>query len=78
MTVSEAIKILRNEIACVKRTSCNRKECANCDLVMVEQDILDAYEMAIDALQSPWYVAEPFYKVKIRNTQSTNPLTWKE
>ena len=51
MTNNEAIKILRNEIKCVMRHDCNRSECSACDLVMNEEDILEAYEVAIDALR---------------------------
>ena len=51
MTNSEAIRILCNEIKCVKRPDCERSGCGMCDLAMNEEDILEAYEIAIDALR---------------------------
>lgn len=51
MTRKEAINVLKNEIQCVLRDSCERSECASCDLVMPIERILSAYDMAIAALQ---------------------------
>ena len=34
MTREEAINVLENEKKCVLRDSCERSECASCDLVM--------------------------------------------
>lgn len=49
MTTEKAIKVLQTEILCVKR-DCARIECAKCDLVLEQSDILTAYDMAISAL----------------------------
>lgn len=57
MTREEAIKVLETEIACVKRDSCARIECANCDLVMLTEDILTAFDMAISALRSQEWIS---------------------
>lgn len=51
MTREEAITVLENEVKCVLRDSCERSECASCDLVMPVEKILSAYDMAISALQ---------------------------
>ena len=51
MTPQQAIEVLKTEIQCVRNKNCDRSECKNCHLVMQEQDILEAYEMAIQALE---------------------------
>lgn len=51
MTRKEAINVLKNEIKCVLRNSCERIECASCELVMPIEQILSAYDMAISALR---------------------------
>lgn len=58
MTPEEAIKIIKNEIKCVE-TDCIRSECRDCPLVMSEQDILTALNMAIEALGKPYYRGKP-------------------
>lgn len=52
VTKYEAIDILKNEIACVKGNDgkCDR-DCFHCDLVLPEEEILEAYDMAINALE---------------------------
>ncbi len=52
MTKKEVIKILLNEQRCVKRASndaCDR-ECGHCDLILEDCQILEAYQIAIEAL----------------------------
>lgn len=58
MTREEAIKILENEKACVNRANkndyCNR-DCYNCELVKTDTEILNALDMAIQAIeQTKW------------------------
>ena len=63
MTNEQAIKIIQTEIECVKRPDCNRLECAYCDLAMRDEDILTAYEMAIEALRKgaeAWRGKKPY------------------
>ena len=51
MTNIMAISILENEIKCVKRANqCNR-DCANCDLILKDSEIINAYEKAIHSLK---------------------------
>lgn len=64
MTRKEAINVLKNEIQCVLRDSCERSECASCDLVMPIERILSAYDMAIVALQEQ------------EERENPKPLTW--
>ena len=52
MTKDEAIKILQTEMECVSRPDCDRLACAYCDLAMMAEDVLTAYQMAVDALQT--------------------------
>ena len=52
MTKDEAIKIIQTEMECVSRPDCDRLACAYCDLAMRAGDILTAYQMAIEALQT--------------------------
>lgn len=49
MTVEEAIKVIQTERECVSRQQCDR-DCAKCDLVMKDTEIISAYDMAISAL----------------------------
>lgn len=51
MTREETISVLENEKKCVLRDSCERSECASCDLVMPIERILSAYDMSIAALR---------------------------
>lgn len=58
MTLKRVIELLKIERECVARgsgksdsgISCNR-DCANCDLVQEDADLLEAYRLAIDTLQ---------------------------
>lgn len=53
MTNERAIEVINTEKKCVlrNRRGCTR-DCAHCDLVLPEDDILLAYDMAIRALGS--------------------------
>lgn len=51
MTREEAINVLVNEKECVLRETCERLECASCELVMPVGNILSAYDIAIDVLR---------------------------
>ena len=51
MSNIDAIKVIENEVECVKRANhCNR-DCSNCDLVREDFEILNAYKMAIYSLK---------------------------
>lgn len=52
LSIKEAIKIIQTEKACVIRNishQCDR-DCANCDLLKPDEDILASYDIAIDAM----------------------------
>jgi len=51
MTNIEAVEVIKTEKKCVLRNirGCDR-DCAKCDLVLPDEDILTAYDMAIKAL----------------------------
>lgn len=51
MTNSRAIEVIRTEKKCVLRNirGCSR-ECEKCDLVLPDEEVLMAYDMAIEAL----------------------------
>lgn len=54
MTVDEAIQAIKNELLCVSRQTekgCER-ECGKCDLVLTDDVILSAYDMALTALRA--------------------------
>ena len=51
MTNTKAIDILENETKCVERANHCDRNCANCDLVLEDFEILDAYEKAIHSLK---------------------------
>ena len=49
----KAIEVIKTEKECVMRnvgSNCNR-DCYGCDLIMPDKDILDAYDIAIDAIE---------------------------
>ena len=50
MTVKRVIEILNNEIECVKSANVCLRDCGNCYLVLPEDDILEAYQLAINIL----------------------------
>lgn len=53
MTREEAQAVIMNEQKCIDRADrCNR-DCGNCDLVMDEKIINEAYNFAIKALEQP-------------------------
>lgn len=49
-TNEDAIRVIQNERNCVIRASTCNRDCSNCDLVLDENDILSAYDAAIEAL----------------------------
>ena len=53
MTREEAVKVIYNEKVCIYRNAdkvCDR-DCAKCDIVLEDKVILEAYDMAISALE---------------------------
>ena len=54
MTAERAIFVIENEKKCVQRNvqGCDR-DCANCDLVLTDEEVLTAYDMAVEALKKP-------------------------
>lgn len=61
MTNERAIEIIQTEKKCVQRNirGCDR-DCAKCDLVLTDEEILTSYDMAIRALS---HHVVPFGKV---------------
>ena len=51
MTNKEAITIIENEIKCVWTQQNCKRDCENCPLIKPAGDILDAFDMAIEALE---------------------------
>lgn len=51
MTAARAIEILENEKACVLKANTCGRNCARCDLVLPDVEILEAYNMAIEGLK---------------------------
>ena len=50
MTKEKAIEIIQTEKKCVARANICDRDCANCYLVLPEEEILAAYDMAIDSI----------------------------
>ena len=50
MTKYRAIDIIKNEIECVNRQDTCEHKCADCELVLPDIEIFEAYDMAIKAL----------------------------
>ena len=63
MTKERAIEIIQTEKKCVDRANICDRDCANCHLVLPEEDILMAYDMAILALSR-------FYMIPVEKTTS--------
>ena len=51
MNNNRAINIIENEIQCVKSSSYCNKDCSNCDLILKDVDVINAYEKAIHSLK---------------------------
>lgn len=51
MSSEEAIKMLQNEVACVKAGVCSLR-CTKCKLFVTDEQVLIAHEMAISALRA--------------------------
>ena len=49
MTVDKAVKLLKNELACVQTDACDHS-CGDCLLAGNQDEIAEALNMAIDAL----------------------------
>lgn len=52
MKNERAISIIENEKECVYRANMCDRDCANCELLMSDSDIFEAYDTAISALRS--------------------------
>ena len=51
MTAARAVEILENEKACVSKANTCGRNSAECDLVLPDAEILEAYNMAINELK---------------------------
>ena len=59
MTNEEAIAIIRKEYLCVDRDCDIERSCGKCDLMMSSKEpILQAYKMAMDALEQITKIAD--------------------
>lgn len=56
MTIEDVINVIEHEKECVKRNirGCNR-DCANCDLVLPDADIIAAYNFTLSVLRGLKY-----------------------
>lgn len=52
LKISEAVTIIKNEIACVKRAETCDRNCGVCDLVRDSDEIITAMEMAVEMLET--------------------------
>ena len=54
MTENEIVKVLQNELECIKRqygNLCdNKRDCNHCDLALKEETVVTAYENAIELI----------------------------
>ena len=51
MTTQEAKEYMKNEIRCIQKASYCDRDCAKCELVKEEKPLLEAFEIAIKALE---------------------------
>lgn len=52
MTIERAIELLEIEKTCIMRANTCDRNCAACDLVQTDTDLLAAYDAAIEALRN--------------------------
>ena len=58
MTIEEAIKLMKNEKACILKVDTCDRDCAKCELVRKTEDLLSAYDLAIKSLEMQKKLAE--------------------
>ena len=58
MTIEEAIKLMKNEKACILKADTCDRDCAKCELLRKTEDLLSAYDMVIRALEMQKKLAE--------------------
>ena len=51
MTIEEAIKLMKNEKACILKADTCDRDCSKCELVRKTEDLLSAYDLAIKSLE---------------------------
>ena len=51
MTIDEATALMKNEKACILKADTCDRDCAKCELVRKTEDLLSAYDLAIQALE---------------------------
>ena len=51
MSIEEAIKLMKNEKACILKAYTCDKDCVKCELVRKTEDLLLAYDMVIKLLE---------------------------
>lgn len=54
MNMTEVVDILKTEKECVERQgtmACPNRDCANCDLLLPTEDVLQAYTLAIGCIE---------------------------
>ena len=55
MTVERAVELMQIEQECIRRSRACDRDCARCELVQDEAELLEAYQMAVAALlRSEW------------------------
>ena len=51
MSITRVLEIMENEMECVRRADTCGRDCGKCDLVMDTNELLEAYELAVWALE---------------------------
>lgn len=76
MTNKEAIGVIKFEIACVNRQNTPRckRDCANCDLCLPTEDVLEAFTRAIKALEQPEVKGDLISRSALRKAFKNHPL----
>lgn len=50
MSIDHAMSLIKNEKRCVERASTCDRDCAKCDLLRDTDEILEAYDIALNAM----------------------------
>ena len=51
MNLKRARKLMLIETMCIKKANTCDRDCANCELVQKDDELLEAYKLAIEALE---------------------------
>ena len=64
MNDNDVIEILKNELKCIDRANHCDRDCGNCDLVLEDTELIEAYERAIHSVKRDYKYKKSFRRFK--------------